>query len=704
VFAVVLLLVIGAGCDSPSTIVGVDNGAPDLTNVTLEIVSGDQQQNEVASVLPEPLVVEAVDPNGSPVSGVSVHWVFSQGRGRSRQNGQGLDTIETVTDADGRAQTWWELGTRAGTQSASAEIPETDTAVQQSSGPSGAPKLERGKKVGLLARARPSSPDSISFTPESLSLSPGDSAQLVASVFDRYGNSLTGTTVDWASTDTSVAVTSNDGEVYATGSGTALVTAASGGAEAETDVTVLSTTNQAPTAAITSPVLDVAIAEGESVDFQGSASDPDGTVTSHHWDLGDGTTTSAADPGVHVYATAGTYQVSYYAQDDDGSVSETQTRTVTVTAAGTNQAPTATITSPIGDVSIAEGESVDFQGSASDPDGIVTSHHWDLGDGTTMSVADPAVHVYATAGTYQVSYYAQDDDGWVSETQARTVTVTATTSQDPPAGGVYMWTDWSTATGGSSTAIRDAGKARPWTGLEGNATAGAFEVLSTAGTGRDYPTTNFLRLRAMDSPYQDGWAFLTYVGADRYIPQVQVGDSVFVRYYFRNTINATASSLDNDTHGNEWGPGGNPVYPYNVTEFSGVSGYRLQFYPNTGVQYGIGSGLPLSKNVTYRIEHGIVRTGATTYVIRARVYDVTGRLVHASQDFDRRGWDGQAGTLADTEFTGDDRTWSGVTNFRIGLNGLAGLTSANEHDVFEYAGFAVCSSWCGAYNASGTEN
>jgi len=180
----------------------------------------------------------------------------------------------------------------------------------------------------------------------------------------------------------------------------------------------------APISTIVSPNQDVTITPGGSVDFQGSASDSDGTVASHQWAFGDGGTSSIEDPGFHVYSTAGTYTATYRVTDNRGANSAVASRTIAVQAAS-NAAPLATIVSPNQNVTIAPGGSVDFQGSASDADGTVASHQWAFGDGGTSSVEDPGSHVYSSAGTYTATYRVTDNGGANSAVASRTIAVQA---------------------------------------------------------------------------------------------------------------------------------------------------------------------------------------------------------------------------------------------------------------------------------------
>ncbi len=84
-------------------------------------------------------------------------------------------------------------------------------------------------------------------------------------------------------------------------------------------------------------------------------------------------------------------------------------------------APRAEFFAPSG----APGDELSFVESSFDPDGAIVSRVWDFGDGSTSNLESPS-HVYAVAGTYNVTLTVTDDDGL-------TATATGTAQIDQPA-------------------------------------------------------------------------------------------------------------------------------------------------------------------------------------------------------------------------------------------------------------------------------
>ncbi len=140
-----------------------------------------------------------------------------------------------------------------------------------------------------------------------------------------------------------------------------------------------------------------------SVSFIGSGNDPDGTITTYRWNFGDGTSSIEKNP-THTFTNVKSYYVTLTVIDNDGATGES-TITITVTI---NQLPTVSLTA--NPQSGAVPLQVHFTGTASDPDGSISSYLWDFKDGQTSTQQNP-IHTFSTSGTYSVRFTAIDDKG-----------------------------------------------------------------------------------------------------------------------------------------------------------------------------------------------------------------------------------------------------------------------------------------------------
>ncbi|QSG15668.1 PKD domain-containing protein [Halapricum desulfuricans] len=98
-------------------------------------------------------------------------------------------------------------------------------------------------------------------------------------------------------------------------------------------------------------------------------------------------------------------------------------------ATGPNQPPTANFTPS--DTAVGVGETVQFNDTSTDFDGVVQSWQWDFDDGTTSTGRNPT-HNYSQPGNYTVSLTVTDDDG-ATDTVSREIEV----SQPPTASFTY---------------------------------------------------------------------------------------------------------------------------------------------------------------------------------------------------------------------------------------------------------------------------
>jgi PKD repeat protein len=154
---------------------------------------------------------------------------------------------------------------------------------------------------------------------------------------------------------------------------------------------------------------------GEDVTFDGSSSvDPDGSIVTYIWQLGDGTVATGAQV-VHAYAVPGTYEVQLTVIDEDKLIDDGVTKITVVSKpiAGFEHSP----------ASPAAGVETAFYAVGSyDPMGI-TLYVWSFGDGT-YAQGWQVSHTYTAPGDYSVTLTVTNAAG-VQATLSKTVSVAA---------------------------------------------------------------------------------------------------------------------------------------------------------------------------------------------------------------------------------------------------------------------------------------
>lgn len=183
--------------------------------------------------------------------------------------------------------------------------------------------------------------------------------------------------------------------------------------------------SEAPEGTITAPTENQIIATGSAVTFSSSATDSENnTPFSFAWDFAGGAANSTdQNPGAVTFNTPGTYPVTLTVTDSVGAVDATPaTVQVRVT-----DAPQTTIDLPAGNVNIAVGSSVTFNGTAVDPDGNTPlTYRWDFdGVAAASTLEDPGPIPFNTVGTYTITFNATDSLG-ISDATPATITVTVT--------------------------------------------------------------------------------------------------------------------------------------------------------------------------------------------------------------------------------------------------------------------------------------
>jgi PKD repeat protein len=139
---------------------------------------------------------------------------------------------------------------------------------------------------------------------------------------------------------------------------------------------------------ISGPAVSISGVAPFDVDFRDTSG---GTPTSWSWSLAPGVTTTAQDPLVYTYTTAGSYVVTMTATNLQGSSNATLTVNVAASSTVDFTASATSGTAPL---------TVTFT-DASTPGG--TAWDWTFGAGQGTGTGTPVNHTYATAGTYTVA-------------------------------------------------------------------------------------------------------------------------------------------------------------------------------------------------------------------------------------------------------------------------------------------------------------
>ena len=235
------------------------------------------------------------------------------------------------------------------------------------------------------------------------------------------------TAYDWDFGDGNVGTGVTTNHPYAT-SGTFVVTLTVTDNGSATDTATRSVlVNTAPQAAFT-VTPPTAVNPGVPFAFDASPStDPDGTIATYDWDLGDGNLGSGLTAN-HPYAAPGPYLV-ILTVTDNGSLADSFSRNVLV-----NTPPQAAFTvNPL--TTVNPGVPFAFDASLSmDPDGTLAAYDWDYGDGN-FGTGVTTNHPYATSGTFVVTLTVTDN-GTATNTATRSVLVntppTAAFTATPP--------------------------------------------------------------------------------------------------------------------------------------------------------------------------------------------------------------------------------------------------------------------------------
>lgn len=270
--------------------------------------------------------------------------------------------------------------------------------------------------------------------------------------------------------------------------------------------------------------------------------------------------------------------------------------------------------------------------------------------------------------------------------------------------------DWSTATGQTDAALRDTGKASPWTHMHSNPEAEGAVVAATS-LGFPATMTNVFRVQ------HDTHTTSCLLAKDNAFAAPVSGGYIYIRFYWRADFPNTFEDGGASYHwfeGNNSGDLGSPtvrshlevkmgswddgkVSLFFATPFESSPNHQLWINTDGPIESGL---TKLNKNATYRIEIRIHFASATKYGLAFRLYD--------TDDTTLLYQDGATGLTkvvnnngVNIASLGENFNVQNLEWFRsweLGNNGWVNFPSTG----YKYIG-GVCfrsDTWCGAYNAS----
>jgi hypothetical protein len=298
----------------PVAVLGLAFGCSDGSSDVLQpeapqmvILSGQAQSGPPGKQLSNPLVVRVTNQYGKPIQGQVVNFVVRSGGGR-------VFAGTALTDAKGRAQEWWTLGSKQGKNVLEAR------AVNPSTGA----KLVFARFTATAVK--PTTVASITLSPSSATVAVGKTTKLTATLKDAQGNKLTGLPVSWSSVNSKIAKVDSSGTVTGLAAGSARIVAASGGVRDTAKVTVTAASVTLKQVVLTPS--SASLQTGDTVRFSAGGKFSDGSSRSIDvtYTAGGGTISST---GLYkAGSVAGTYRVI----GKDSGTGRADTASVTVTS------------------------------------------------------------------------------------------------------------------------------------------------------------------------------------------------------------------------------------------------------------------------------------------------------------------------------------------------------------------------------------
>lgn len=272
---------------------------------------------------------------------------------------------------------------------------------------------------------------SVSVSSATASLYVGQSVDLSATAKDSAGNTLTGRTGSWFTSNASIASVSSTGVVTAVAPGTTTITATVEGKTATATIAV----SLVPVASVTVGPSTATLYPGQTIDLGATARDSAGnTLTGRAiaWSTSDADIATVSSTGVVTAVAAGTATVT--------ATVEGKTGTAVITAA---VVPVVSVTLSSGDATLYQTATLDYDASAADSAGNSLT-----GRAVAWTSSNTSVATVSASGL--VTALAQGEATITATVEGKTASATITVRHDPIVfvhGFGSNGTIWSTMTG-----------------------------------------------------------------------------------------------------------------------------------------------------------------------------------------------------------------------------------------------------------------
>jgi uncharacterized protein YjdB len=376
-----------AGVTSQGVVTGVGAGSTTIT-ATIDGVSG----TSAVTVSDVPVAKVTVSPQAPTIAALS-----------------STQLTATLTDANGnivsnRVVSWSTssaaIATVSSTGVVTGVLPGTATITATSEGKSGSTTVT----VTLVPVG------SVTVSPPTLSLTPGQTGTLAATVTDANGQVVTNRPVSWTTSDPAVATVSQTGDVTAVAVGSATITATSGSKSGTSAVTVA----QVPAANVTVAPSTLPLIQGQTGTLSATVTDAGGNVlnrpvtwTSDHTNIA-----TVSSTGVVTGVSPGSATIT--AAEAGG---KTGTASVTVSTV-----PIASVTVAPSTASLVAGQGTTLTATVTDANGTVVTNatvSWSSDKTSVADVSSGGVVTTSTAGTAIITASSGGKSG------SATITVTA---------------------------------------------------------------------------------------------------------------------------------------------------------------------------------------------------------------------------------------------------------------------------------------